>query len=163
MSQCCWKSFRNRRRSIVFYRRPKISDLDLLGDLSKSDDLDSISILISIPWKKTTSFDASPVISLLSFILRTNAPKGRVDRNWIEPCGKAPQPGSLLVGELAQVPHYPEAKASPGGYLHRTWSFGIRSGRQTHVPGRSSASCCCNGSVGLNWHTRIWYVGSVGV
>ena len=51
--------------------------------------------------------------------LRTNAPTGRVDRNWTESGGKAPQPGFLLVGELAQVPHYPEMRASPGGYLHR--------------------------------------------
>ena len=25
--------------------------------------------------------------------------------------------GFVLVGELAQVPHYPETRASPGGYL----------------------------------------------
>ena len=25
----------------------------------------------------------------------------------------------LLVGELVQVPHYPETRASPGGYLDR--------------------------------------------
>ena len=24
----------------------------------------------------------------------------------------------LLVGELAQVPHYPETRTPPGGYLH---------------------------------------------
>ena len=63
------------------------------------------------------------------------------------------------MGELAQVPHYPETRTSPGGYLHRTWSFGIRSGQHSHAPGSSSASCCCNGSVGLNWNTTcIWYV-----
>ena len=50
---------------------------------------------------------------------RTNAPTGRVDRNWTKSCGKAPLPGFLLVGELAQVPHYPETRASPGGFLHR--------------------------------------------
>ena len=49
-----------------------------------------------------------------------NAPTGRVDRNWTKSGGKAPWPGLLLVGELAQVPHYPETRASPGGYLHRT-------------------------------------------
>ena len=57
-----------------------------------------------------------------------NAPTGRVDRNWTTSGGKAPWPGFLLVGELAQVPHYPETRTSPGGYLHR--------------------ACCCNGSVG---------------
>ena len=31
---------------------------------------------------------------------------------------------------------------------HRARSFGIRSGRHAHAPGSSSASCCCNGSVG---------------
>ena len=50
---------------------------------------------------------------------RTNAPTGRVDRNWSKSGGKAPYPGFLLVGELAQVPHYPETRTSPGGYLHR--------------------------------------------
>ena len=41
----------------------------------------------------------------------------------------------------------------------RAGSLGIRSGRHAHAPGSSSsASCCCNGSVGLNWHTTcIWY------
>ena len=42
----------------------------------------------------------------------TNASTGRVDRNWTKSGGKAPQPGFLLVGELAQVPHYPETRAS---------------------------------------------------
>ena len=51
--------------------------------------------------------------------VRTNAPTGRVDRNWTKSGGKAPWPGFLLVGELAQVPHYPETRTSPGGYLHR--------------------------------------------
>ena len=50
---------------------------------------------------------------------RTNAPTGTVDRNWTESGGKAPWPGFLLVGELGQVPHYPETRTSPGGYLHR--------------------------------------------
>ena len=51
--------------------------------------------------------------------------------------------------------------------LHRTRSFGIRSGRHAHAPGSSSASyCCCNGSVGLNWHTArhvsdTWKCGSL--
>ena len=48
-----------------------------------------------------------------------NAPTGRVDRNWTKSGGKASWPGFLLVGELAQVPHYPEARTTPGGYLHR--------------------------------------------
>ena len=65
--------------------------------------------------------------------------------------------GFLLVGELAQVPHYPETRASPGGCLHRTRYFGIRSGRHAHAPGSSSASCCCNGSFGLNLHTCNMY------
>ena len=50
---------------------------------------------------------------------RTNAPMGRMDRNWTKSGGKAPWPGFLLGGELAQVPHYPETRASLGGYLHR--------------------------------------------
>ena len=50
---------------------------------------------------------------------RTNAPTGRVDRNRTKSGGKAPWPGFVLVGELAQVPHYPETRTSPGGYLHR--------------------------------------------
>ena len=33
--------------------------------------------------------------------------------------GKAPWPGFLLVGELAQFSHYPETRTSPGGYVHR--------------------------------------------
>ena len=45
--------------------------------------------------------------------------------------------------------------SSPGGFLHRTGYFGIRSGRHAHAPGSSSASCCCNGSVGLNRSTCI--------
>ena len=49
---------------------------------------------------------------------RTNAPAGRVDRNWTKPGGKASWPGFLLVGELAQVPHYPETRASPGCLLY---------------------------------------------
>ena len=49
---------------------------------------------------------------------RTNAPTGRVNRNWTKSGGKAPWPGFLLVGEFAQVPHYPETRASPIGYLH---------------------------------------------
>ena len=40
------------------------------------------------------------------YVLRTNAPTGRVDRNWTKSGGKASWPGFLLVGELAQVPHY---------------------------------------------------------
>ena len=55
---------------------------------------------------------------------RTNAPTGRVDRNWTKSGGKAPWPGFLLVGELAQVPHYPETRTSPGGYLHRAYPSG---------------------------------------
>ena len=39
--------------------------------------------------------------------------------NWTKSGGKAPWPGFLLVGELVQVPHYPETRTSPGGYLHR--------------------------------------------
>ena len=35
--------------------------------------------------------------------------------------GALAPPVYLLVGELAQVPHYPETRASPGGYLHRAW------------------------------------------
>ena len=50
---------------------------------------------------------------------RTNATTGRVDRNWTTSGGKAPWPGFLIVGELAQVPHYPETMTSPGGYLDR--------------------------------------------
>ena len=34
--------------------------------------------------------------------------------NWTKSGGKAPWPGFLLVGELAQVPHYPETRTSPG-------------------------------------------------
>ena len=30
---------------------------------------------------------------------------------------------SLLVGELAQVPHNLETRASPGGYLHRAFDM----------------------------------------
>ena len=57
----------------------------------------------------------------------------------------------------AKISRYPEAKASPGGYLHRTGSFRFRSGRHAHVPGSSNtSSCCCNGSVGLNWHTGMY-------
>ena len=44
---------------------------------------------------------------------RTNAPTGRVDRNRTKSGGKASWPGFLLVGELAQVPHYPETRTSP--------------------------------------------------
>ena len=51
--------------------------------------------------------------------MSVNAPTGRVDRNWTKSGGKAPWPGFLLVGELAQVPHDPETRTSPGGYLHR--------------------------------------------
>ena len=41
----------------------------------------------------------------------------------------------------------------------KTSSFGMRSGRHAHAPGNLGASCCCNRSVGLNWHTTcIWYV-----
>ena len=85
----------------------------------------------------------------------TNAPTGRVDRNWTKSGGKAPLPGFLLEGELAQVPRYPGTRTSPGGYLHRVWSFGIRPGRHAHGPGSSSASCCCNGSVGSGAATTV--------
>ena len=54
----------------------------------------------------------------INLTLRTNALTGRVDRNWTQSGGN-PEPGFFL-GELAQVPHYPETRASPGGYLHRT-------------------------------------------
>ena len=52
------------------------------------------------------------------------------------------------------------SRPSPCRYLHRIGSFEIRSGRHAHAPGSLSASCCCcNGSVGLNWHAAcIWYV-----
>ena len=93
---------------------------------------------------------------------RTNATTGRVDRNWTTSGGKAPWPGFLIVGELAQVPHYPETMTSPGGYLDRAWSFGIKPGRHAHEPGSSSASCCCNGSVGsIDTHVSdTWKCGS---
>ena len=68
------------------------------------------------------------------------------------------------MGELAKVPHYPETRASPGGFLHRR----IRPGRHAHEPGSSSASCCCNGSLqrerGLNRNTCVsdtWKCGSL--
>ena len=49
---------------------------------------------------------------------------------------------------------------SPGGYLHVPGSLGIRSGRHAHATGSLSANYCCNGSVGLNWHTTCtWCVG----
>ena len=72
----------------------------------------------------------------------------------------------ILAWALPAIPvggccrgHYPETRASPGGYLHRTWSFGVRPGRHAHGPGSGSASCCCNGGVGLNWQTTcIWHV-----
>ena len=41
---------------------------------------------------------------------RTNARTGRVDHNWTKSGGKASWPGFLFVGELAQVPHYPETR-----------------------------------------------------
>ena len=46
--------------------------------------------------------------------MSTSAPTGRVERNWTESGGKAPQPGFLLVGELAQVPHYPTLPGDEG-------------------------------------------------
>ena len=40
---------------------------------------------------------------------RTNAQMGRVDRNWTKSSGRpSPMARVLLVGELTQVPHYPE-------------------------------------------------------
>ena len=42
-------------------------------------------------------------------------------------------PRVLLLGELAQAPHYTRNDAVPGGYLHRTWPPGVRSGRHTHA------------------------------
>ena len=69
--------------------------------------------------------------------------------------------------DLAQAPHYPETRASPGGCFHRT-----SSGRHAHAPGSLTASCCfCNGSVGLNlqtarhvsdtyaevWELKLWF------
>ena len=41
----------------------------------------------------------------MSYDPRTNAPMGRVDRNWTKSGGKAPLPG------LTRVPHYPETRA----------------------------------------------------
>ena len=38
------------------------------------------------------------------------------------------------------------------------WFFGIRSGRHARAPGSSSASCCWNGSVGLDWNTTCMYI-----
>ena len=46
------------------------------------------------------------------------------------------------LGYTYDVPHYPETRASPGGYLHRAGSLGIRSGRHAHAPGINS----CNGN-----------------
>ena len=63
----------------------------------------------------------------------------------------------MLAGGFAQVLHCRKTGASPGGYLHRTGSLGIRSGRHANAPGSSSSvSCYCNGSVGLNQHTNIY-------
>ena len=60
---------------------------------------------------------------------------GRVDRNWAKSGGRLlfSWPGFSLVGELGQVPHYPEEWPFPVGYLHRTGSPGIKSGRHTHA------------------------------
>ena len=63
--------------------------------------------------------EADTEVHDFTFKLRTNAPTGRVDRNWTESGGKAPSPGFLIVGELVHVSHYPETRAAPGGYLHR--------------------------------------------
>ena len=95
---------------------------------------------------------------------RNNAPTGRVERNWTMSGEKAPWHGFLLGVELAQLPHYLETRTFPGGYLHRAWSFGIRPDRHAHEPGSSSASCCCNGSVGSIETQVPWYLirGSVG-
>ena len=65
-------------------------------------------------------------------MLTTNAPTSRVDRNCTESGGKSAQPGFSLVGEFAQAPHYPETRASPGGY--RIGSLGIRSSRMPTRP-----------------------------
>ena len=53
--------------------------------------------------------------------------------------------GPSLSGRLhepGQVPHCPETKASPSGYLRHTGSLGIRSGRHAHAPGSSSSVSC---------------------
>ena len=77
---------------------------------------------------------------------RTNAPTGRVDRNCTKSGGKASWPEFLLVGELAQVPHYPETRTAPGGYLHRAWSFGIRPGWHVHEPGTAGRAAVSTGA-----------------
>ena len=43
------------------------------------------------------------------YFSRTNARMGRVDRNWTKSGERLfSHAGGLLVGELAQAPHYPE-------------------------------------------------------
>ena len=37
-------------------------------------------------------------------------------------------------------------------HLHRAGSLGIKSCRHDHARGSLRVSCCCNESVGLNWH-----------
>ena len=68
---------------------------------------------------RSININAIRTVYLLGKNPRTNAPTGRVDRNSTKSGGKAPWPGFLLVGELAQVSHYPQTRTSLGGYLHR--------------------------------------------
>ena len=91
---------------------------------------------------------------------RTNAPTCRVNRNWTKSGGKAPWPGFLLVGELAQVPHYPETRTSPGGYLHRAEGSG-RVGMLTS-PVAAARAAVAKGAWVKSKHDMYLIRGSVG-
>ena len=74
-----------------------------------------------------------------------SVPNQSASRRW---CYDRSTLGGLVRQHTRITISYPETRTSPGGYLHRAWSFGIRPGRHAHEPGSSSERCCCNGSVG---------------
>ena len=97
-----------------------------------------IDVEIEIGKKSCCIMDKiSTSISSINEINETNAPTGRVDRNWTKSGGKASQPRFLLVGEVVQVPHYPDSS----GWLsppHLPLS-GVRSDQRAQAPVATAA------------------------
>ena len=87
---------------------------------------------------------------------KTNAPTGRVDRNWTESGGNAPYNGFLSVGELAQVSHYPETRTSPGGYLHRTGSGQVDMLTCSIAAARAAVATGMSGSIDTRHVSDSW-------
>ena len=90
---------------------------------------------------------------------RTNAPTGRVDRNWTKSGGEAPWPRFLLVGELARAsPTLPGDEDISGWLSPPCLILRDQAGSTCSRARQQQRELLLQRERGLNRNTCIWYV-----